>query len=438
MYALKGLTQEEKDSMVREYIAVGAPFLGTVDAIFFILGANDWLYSPSIEQNFGLKWLSKYFDGIDPYYAKKAFPAVEALYEFFPQPDQFKEQYQLFLDNLSYLRKAGLRQEFLDDIKRDAEKMNVGDLVTKSYAKPLEFNDYTIHDLDRMIEDLAFTDFAKKYYKQYDYKEMAIDKNPGVATRVVLLTEVLTISNLILKEDPQSAFDDNRFPEYLQLAHKGDQTINLFSLAIPPLNWLVEYEQHKEAGKTSKRNDGVTPKKISFVEFGPKESQIFSDNYLYIKCIDKPNEIAYDNQGMFDTITHGLAYYIYKIFRGGKWVFDKIKRGFTPTKHNDKDYSVILTPEMQKDYDEQSGRLKDMFGKETCTHAKIVSNPQFELYLYNLLLQPESTRIQENDNDMINEDTWQKLVDTCLTVTCHDGFDKCWNEFMQILDNQTK
>ena len=450
MYGLKGLTQDEKDKLIREYIAVGAPFLGVLDSLFFLLGANSWLYSPSIEQNFGFKWLSKYFDGVDPYYAKKIYPKLEALYEFLTQPDQFKEQYARFLENLEFLKKAGFRSEFLEDVRRNAEKADIGDVVKKTYNAPTEFNDYTIHDLDKIIEDLAFTDFTKNFHKQMDYAPLSAHRNPGVPVRIVMLTEVLTFSNLILTEDPKAAFDNDRFPTNISLNDKGDQTINLFSLAIPPLNWFVEYQNHKNNKTNYLLEEGVVPKPITFVEFGPRETKYFSDNYMYIKCLEKPQENDYDNQTIWDSFVHGLGYYVYRSWRTGLTIFEKIKRTFWPIRKNTNFVPLSKEEELhqRKNF---SGDLKDMFGSETCNHSRIVANAQFQGYLWALMSFPETNNVQSsNEKEVTNnfkqeqddglngldEESIEKLVDICLTVTCHDGFDACWKQFTDLIEKK--
>ena len=441
MYALKKLTQVERDTLIKEFVPVGPPFMGTLQGLFFMLGQSDWLYSPSIEKNYGLTWLSKYFDGVDPYYAKKSYPYLDAMYEFFPQINQILEYDKLFNDNLSLLKTAGFKDDFLPNVQKDIEFIKNDDVVDKAYAKPSEFNNYKVNVLDKIVEEFAFADFTVDYFKQFDYDSVSTYKNPGVSVRVILLTEVDTMSHLTLYENPKQAFDDGRFPKYDFSHRKGDQTVNLYSLTLPPLVWLSEFlkpktekSENKIETDTGINNDDPyksEPREIFFVEFGQNESKTYSRNYDYVFCDDSaPPEYSYDKQGPLEKLSYHFSYYIYKTFRTGKWVLDKLKNIFVPKRYNNYNYKELPDSE-QKRKEQENSKGSKKFGSNTCTYGAIISNPQFLDYISELIQNLKDNKIDKNDliDISIDEKIFEEHISECIPVTCHKGFDECWNDF---------
>lgn len=435
---LKGLTQDEKDSLVKEYLAVGPPFLGTLQGLFFMLGQNSWLFSPSVEEHYGFKRLSKYFDAINPHYAPKLFPYLDSIYEFFPRDDQFRECYSKFQEILPDLKKFNFREGFIQDVIQDSFFVNTNNIVFKAYAKGTDFNDYTIHLVDRIVDEFGFSDFTREYYKQFDYDSLALHRNPGVATRVMFLTEISTISNLILRENPEEAFNDGRFPNLEVLYEKGDQTINIYSLTLPPLIWFSEYQKFKNSKPNGKvdldkgtEDDPfkVSPREISFVEFGPRESKEYFPNYEYITCVDELSSNVFQKESVAETAIQKLSYYIYRTFKNGEWLFDQIKNVFVPKRNNN--YNPKILPDYEEKIKENLKRKGDNpYGTKSCNHGGLVINQQFLEYFSQIIQTPDQVRTsQEKEFQPIDDKVFEQHLEECIPVTCFDGFDNCWKEF---------
>ena len=427
MFALKNLTQTERDSWVKEFVAVGPPFLGTLQGIFFMLGQNDWLYSPSIEKNYGLKWLSKYFDGVDPYFARKSYPYIDAVYEFFPQISFMQSTWKTFQKNLPFLKTCGFRQAFLQDVEQDIEFVTSTKIVDKAYAKSGEFNDYTLQDLDRVIDDLAFSEFTKEFYHQFDYNSLSTFENPGVSVRVVFLSEVKTISNLTLYDDPQTSFDNGKFPRYKVDYKKGDQTVNLYSLVMAPLVWFSDFINAKKKKNTNDPYESE-PREIFFVEFGPGQSKDYSRNYNYVHCDDSPKKFAYDQQGILEKSTYYLSYMLYTTFGFGKRVLEKILSVITPRRYNNYNPKELPDSDFQREKARESGDPLP-FGSGTCNHGAIITNPQYLEYITKLLQNSEKSK---GGVTQIKDQIYQNHINQCIPVTCHGGFQKCWSQFEEL------
>jgi hypothetical protein len=440
MNALKGLTQNEKDNWVREYIAVGPPFLGSLQALFFMLGQNSWLYSPSIEKNYGLKWLSKYFDAINPTYARKTYPYIDAIYEFFPRPDQFNESYSKFIEVLPKLKDLGFRDKFVKDLEKDVNFAKTNNLVSRTYATGTENNYYTMDLLDDIVDEMCYSRFSKEYYKQFDYDSLKTNENPGVASRIVYLSEVSTFAGLIVEEDPMTAFDEGRFPASAVISEKGDQTVNLYSLTMAPLVWLGEYlklvdkksEEKVELDEGQDNNDPYKsiPKKITLVEFGPDESKTYSSNYEYVHCVDENPTKSYDNQGILETASYYISYFVYRTFKNGQWLIDNLKNLLLSRKVKKNPTFIFPNEIIEQNYSFDEKDDDKPFGSYTCTHGGILSNNSFLTYVAKLFATPEKTeKVEKLELSDVDEKTYEEHLSECIPVTCFKGFDQCWNDF---------
>ena len=95
--------------------------------------------------------------------------------------------------------------------------------------------------LDKIFDTLAVRESIKEYWKLYPYQQLDISRNPLVPTRAIFITEVFTMAQMILNNDPVEAHKNNEFADTNNVYYWGDNTVNLFSLALTPLNWLAEY-----------------------------------------------------------------------------------------------------------------------------------------------------------------------------------------------------
>jgi hypothetical protein len=82
---------------------------------------------------------------------------------------------------------------------------------------------------------------VEEYFKVFPYEKLDISINPNIKTRAIFFSEVFTIGQMILKDDPKEKHKQNEFSDTTLTYLWGDNTVNLFSLAMTPMNWLAEY-----------------------------------------------------------------------------------------------------------------------------------------------------------------------------------------------------
>ena len=100
---------------------------------------------------------------------------------------------------------------------------------------------YNLSNLDELIEEFAIVPKVENYYKVFPYDKLDISKNPKIKTKIILFSEVFTIGQMILHEDPKQKNKENEFSRNNLSYFWGDNTVNLFSLAMSPLNWITDY-----------------------------------------------------------------------------------------------------------------------------------------------------------------------------------------------------
>lgn len=432
MNILLNMTQQEKDSLVREFVSVGPPFLGALQAMFFMVGQSGWLFSPSIKEKIGWEWLSKYFDGVNPTYSRQVYPYLDGLYEFLSIYSQILPLNEKISRNRGKLSGIGLTETLLDDLMADLKMAVEEEIITKKYRNSNENGGYGLRDLDSITEELAISPFFNEYYKAFDFESVSCYKNPGVATRIMFFSELNTISKLTLKEDPNKALDDYRFPEATNEFGKGDGTVNLFSILAPPTSWLVDWIEHNDKNKkvdnlksldSGMEEEKVTPKKVTLVEFGFNESKKYSENYQYIKCSDaQVSQFLKNNQNQFseeDLKQSGMFKFL--LSKGIK-AYNFITEYFRGI------FNFNATP-IQKNFEHL---VSDGESVKTCNHATMVVTPQFFQHIIGVIL---ADRDVPSDKDLVDLDMsdamFEEFILDCPAVTCHLGLEKCWGRFKE-------
>lgn len=410
MNGLKGLTVKEKDSLVREYFAVGAPFLGSLEGLFFFFG-NSSFFEFNVLEFMKWDWLNSQFNGISPFYAKQIYPYIDALYEFVPQLNQIKGLLEKVKGKQKDFELLGIPNSFFDKVLDDAEFFANNSVLTQKIEKDKK-EAFSLSEINEMMSKYSISEFSEKYLKQFDFDRESMFKNPETRTRVILLSELDTSSEMVLKSNPRKDFDQNHFPKRDLLKRKGDQTVNLFSLALPPLVWINQYIKKVTTHENTYGIKVDSPRRVKIVEFGAGASKKESDVYEYIQCKDhndwddiakkKEDEKAKNKKKSF----WGFV---------GKGV--KSLKGFFDTKKEKKDSWKTQ---------------KKKFGYGTCTHGNIIVNKQFILY-FNDVLYTRDLQKDEGHSVKFKEDVLEQIIFQCLPVTCDRELSECWDQFLDLL-----
>jgi hypothetical protein len=412
---LKRMKVQEKDALVREYIAIGAPFLGSLDTLFFIFGDAGW-FNFNLQKIIQWDWLADKFNGINAQYAQQLYPYIDSMYEMIPRIDQIRKARDTVLQNQQALVAAGIPFPFIHNSLVDADYLFDHSIIHQRFTEDLP-KEYKLEETKEAINKFGFSDFIEKYYAQFDFDAYSINENPETPTRVVFITELFAPGDVILLEDPKKKFAENDFPQMRILSGKGDGTINIYSLGLAPLMWFNEYLRKVTTNPTSFKIPKNSPRKISFVEFGRLPSKKISDHYEYIQCHDKNDwddeieeEIKKKREEIEAKKNKSFWHYI------GKGV-EFIKNSFK--KKNDTENKNEFVP----------------FGSRTCNHSSLVINKQFIEYLQGILSSKDSAKEAENprENVVFKEQVLKDLLYACPVVRCEHDFDSCWHEFLKIM-----
>ena len=437
---LKTLSQEERDDYVEEYVAISSPFMGSFESLFFLLGNAGWIYFPVIKNKLGFSWISEQFDGINPHFAKEVYPYVDGLYETVPQPGQVRKVYDLVKAQLGALQRLGFGQEFLEDVLDDAKKTLEQELITKLNNFDPSVKKYYLKELDDIIKKFSFSDFIKLYYKQFDYEGLSISENPGVPSRIVLLREIPTSSKITIFEDPMTSIKNGKFPKTEKFFSKGDQTVNLFSLALSPLMWISEYSKSQTilSGtsdrfniKDTRVNSKTTPKKVTIVEFGPQDSKKYSEFYEYVHCNDDPKPKGADKE-MKDFNKKSAKKESWTSFLFGR-VLPFTKEILDLFNQNNNNNAPLIKPHGFNG----TKKKGEMYGTHTCNHSNIVVNKEYMDYINKIILTPKNDKIDSSkiaDFSLISDETFESYYHQCPVITCHEGVESCWKEFKKIFN----
>jgi hypothetical protein len=429
MNMLNSMTQKEKDSLVREFIAIGPPFLGSLQAIFFLLGQSGFLFSPSIKDKIGWEWLSKKFDGLNPELARESYPYFDGLYEFLSQSDQIEPLNERILENKETLLKAGLSEKLVNDLITDLDLALNKTIVKKVYEDISGKKTYKLNELGKLVEDLAFDDFVLDYFKTFDYESVNCYQNPGVAVRVMYLSEKQTMNVLDVEEDTKKAFDDYRYPKGTVYYGKGDETVNLFSLLGPPAAWMLDWikSSNSKLENIKKMDNGededkLTPKKITFVEFGFGEDKKYSDNFIYLHCKDKEEPPKSKRFKLSDYHLKGIPF-LSKLINKGIDIYEF--------------FSSIISNPFPRNKSQPFDNFKSMMfnadeTSKTCNHGQLVLNPEWFKHIFQVAISPDDV---ETDKAMIDtqvsDEVFDNFLSYCPTVSCDLGFEICWEEFKE-------
>lgn len=428
MLLLKNMLQSEKDRLVREYVAVGPPFLGALEALFTVLGNAGFMYLPSIQQKFGIEWLSKYFDGLNPKYARQVFPTFDGMYEFLTIHSQVETIYNQIKSQKDEIQKAGIPEILFNDLLDDLKLASSSPVVKKNY-KQSKNPEYKLEELSSMLGDLGLSPFFKKYFDRFDYEAVSCYSNPGVATRVMFFSELPTSSFMTLHEDPVKALDNYRFPKADFGKSRGDQTVNLFSLAGPPMAWFSEYINHKNKLENLKKlDDGETssndmiPKKITFVEFGFRKNVKNSDSYKYIQCKDPLDpKVSEDEYNMSQNDFRNLPWF--------NWIYNKGINLFSMFK----DF-------IKKPWNQNGKFFETHFGYTAepeenhplCNHSMMVQTEGFFRHIAEVILTPDGVEAKDVMIDAgLPDQAFEQFVIDCPALRCRREFDECWVIFKQ-------
>jgi hypothetical protein len=100
---------------------------------------------------------------------------------------------------------------------------------------------YNFSNLDELIQEFAIVPKVEKYFKVFPYDKLDISVNPKIKTRAILFSEVFTIGQMTLHDDPKQKNKENEFADNNLSYFWGDNTVNIYSLALAPLNWIADY-----------------------------------------------------------------------------------------------------------------------------------------------------------------------------------------------------
>ena len=474
MNALNSYSQEVKDQLVDQYVALGPPFLGAPMALFYLLGSADWMYINKVKEYTHSTWLNSWFDGINTHYSQMSYPYIDAMYEFIPNTKAIKDQYKTLKENKQFLESdESMDQHLVKNTFGHLERTLSQTLIWRDFENTDPEKDfkseYTMDDIPKSVEDFAMSEFTAEYYKQFPNKKTDSSSNPGVPVSLIFLQELDTMAQMKLKGDTRKEFSQKRFPKYEILNSEGDSVVSLFSFALPTLLWYTEYKKAQE-GKIQDNGlnseDETTPKIIRFFEFGQKDDYKVSENFEYIKCYDEDVITSPKTKSVNGNLVHHPLSFI----GGMKTINNQLSSVFKHIKHNvksiiskmisnktqsteafDLEEEIFEAEEklMNKNESEKTNQsLKEtLFGSKSCNHSALVINRQF-FDLFKRLVQEQSLKSGSDSIDNISADSeleeshqsrmdlrnisnekFEEYIRNCPAVRCHEGVENCWVAF---------
>ena len=417
MNGLKKMTVKEKDELVREYIAIGAPFLGSLDTLFFIMGNAGW-FNFNLQKIIQWDWLAEKFNGINAQYAQELYPYIDSMYEMIPMLNQIRETIEYVKQERQALVASGIPFYLIETAIQDAQYLLDHSIVHQRYTNDLP-KEYKLDQILEIIDKFGFSEFILKYYKQFDFEDVSINKNPEANTTIAFITELWAPGDLVLLEDPKKKFAENEFPKNRTLMGKGDGTINIYSLALSPLMWFSQFTRKQfTTNPNSFKVQKDSFRRIKFLEFGRHESKKISENYDYIQCKDRNDwddeieeEIKKKREEIEAKRQKSFWHYV------GKGV--KYFKDFYKKTNEEKQKENEIVP----------------FGSRTCNHSSLVINKQFLTYVQDLATSVDNA-VDSNkvaSFARISDDRLKNLLYKCPVVRCEEEFDSCWSHFLSIV-----
>ena len=315
MNALNTYLQSFKDAHVEEFLAIGAPFMGSKAGLFYLLGVADWMYFQKIKEETHWGWLNGMFDGVNPKYAQLLFPNIDALYEFIPDRGAVEYSYNRFVENRDLILSLGVPQYLVNRVEvssksaftdpslityfEEVSEPNSEDQSNDNNVNGDQIRVYYMRDVEKMMERFSINEFTNEYYRQFDITKTRAYLNPGVKTTVFFPDDIGTMAQLRLLSDTREDFKNNKFPKYQIGLGRGDATVNLFSYSMPPMLWMADYAKHTQTStadgshnhwgikrKSLLTPEGVTPKRIRLVQLGRGGPYFKTGSFERVECRD--------------------------------------------------------------------------------------------------------------------------------------------------------
>ncbi len=249
LFNLQKLSQDEKNKLIQNYIAIAPVYLGAYKANKVLLSGLDELitfyglfgfhfkaakmttthqislFELGIKDAFHLYKNEKWFQNI-----KKR---IE--YEKDPQNIPFKDSGIPFWPK--YTDKC-----YPEKLEFFYQNCNFGIRDTRQSFIKIGDESFMIEDLERMYEQFALSSILPKIYQKVHSNDMAFYK-PGVPTFLFFNNSVKTLSEFHYFKDLPEKIKENKFPtlKFIDYSFR-DQTVPTFSSILPGLRWAFQYE----------------------------------------------------------------------------------------------------------------------------------------------------------------------------------------------------
>lgn len=304
LYNLSKMTQEQKDSLIFNYVALNPPYLGAPKVVQVMVGGNIEFYFNSHKFEIGLRFKDNFYQTSNQI----------SLYEMMPK--DFRSLYaatdQLKTDVLQRINKR-INYEKNQNIPFEESGIPF-------WPKKTE-NCYAVKNSKCSIglynpEEEAIINFEgnpKSSYKLSQIQELLLRKNhtntltlemykkvsknnemayyiPGVPVFLVFVNTIKTEKSFTFEKDFDQKIKNEEFPTYSFEETSGDGTVPTYSQIVPPLKWAFHYQ-----------NDPKNPKykPVKFVEYCSQvkqnapiydkmgkdiESEFTENGYIGLKC----------------------------------------------------------------------------------------------------------------------------------------------------------
>lgn len=383
---LKTISKQEKDTLIQEYFSLSPSFMGSPKTIFYSLNTPTFLYFKLIYKYTRCYWLNSFADGMDAQLSSQFFPSLDMVYELMHHHKALDREFKNFKNNWNTMKNSKLFSDsFLENVLENITHYAQDELIIKKFGSSSESTSYTLKDLNLILDKFSSNPLSKSYFESFPFDKVDASVNPEVPVRIFFISGIKTMGQLIFKNDPKKEIKKNKFANFKYNHHDGDDTVPLFSLVLPPLNWLSEYIQ-KEDGQ-SNANPNAEP--VKFIHFGDFEHKSISKYYIKEKCDDNQT----------------------------------IKKNWL---------SYFKTEDI--DGESLTSKLENTnYGKLSCNHSNIITNSSFLNIFLKHLMDVKSEIIHSKSLGELDNKGLQKMYDQCYPVTCKHDFDLCYDQFLKLV-----
>lgn len=318
-HQLMNLTTNEKDTMVKSWVAVASAVGGSIDAMKALVGGDaSYIFL-------------KGYVGIHFHAEIEALHRLIAIYELLPydpfttQSDQpwLKALRSRMLYEQGKVKFEDSGFKFLPRLEDQCSPANFNGYPTECRLGIVDYSEepliqivndqYKIADIPKMLMDYPLTDETLNFYKYTRDPKMARFDNPGVPLVAINLRTGYGAAKYIYKTDVREYLKNHKFPFPEIVIGYGDGVIASTIQHSWPLKWAYEYDHNINGSKPVKLVDVCSTHNIKYDIYDSKDESKpyeFTDNEfsgVECECIrDKNTENCNHPDVFLDESVHKL------------------------------------------------------------------------------------------------------------------------------------